>query len=290
MTALSTKPCSPFHRLVHAALRWPRRLLLLPLASLGRPGNIVMFHTGRSGSTVLGDLLGQHAGIFWDGEIFQNSSSLWLPRKKRKDPGRTQQAARHLRSRMRLAGRCFYGVEMKFMHLSWIGMSLEGFLALTRRLKFSHYVILRRRNQLRALVSSLVADATGSFHNRKEGHTAPTRIRIDVENVSRSKEPLSLPDYFTRQNEEFESLLRQLAGERVLSLVYEDDIEKDPSVAYRRVIAFLGLEPTPVQVNLRRTNPFPLSEIIENVDDVKAALLGTPFEWMLQDSEHVSPC
>ena len=46
------------------------------LARLWRPtlglrrGNLVMFHVGRSGSTVLASLLQQHPDMYWDGELF----------------------------------------------------------------------------------------------------------------------------------------------------------------------------------------------------------------------------
>src|SRR6516225_3158271 len=36
-----------------------------------RRGNVVMFHLGRSGSTVLASLLQQNPGVFWDGELFE---------------------------------------------------------------------------------------------------------------------------------------------------------------------------------------------------------------------------
>lgn len=47
------------------------------MASPLRSGNIVMFHIGRSGSTVLGDLLDQHSSVYWDGEIYQSFYRAW---------------------------------------------------------------------------------------------------------------------------------------------------------------------------------------------------------------------
>jgi hypothetical protein len=85
----------PFHRLAEAAWRLPQRMLLKPLLERMRPGNVMMFHAGRSGSTVLGDLLGQHPRVFWDSEIFQTSSERWLSRQMRQDPGRSRKAMDH---------------------------------------------------------------------------------------------------------------------------------------------------------------------------------------------------
>jgi hypothetical protein len=77
--------------------------------------------------------------------------------------------------------------------------------------------------------------------------------------------------------------LALLADKDVLQLTYEDDILKDPRIAYRRVCGYLGLEPCPAFVRHARSNPFRLDEIIENYDEVKQALSGTEFEWMLED-------
>jgi LPS sulfotransferase NodH len=252
-----------------------------------RPGNVMMFHAGRSGSTVLGDLLGQHPRVFWDSEIFQTSSERWLSRQMRQDPGRSRKAMDHLRDHMRLAGRRFYGVETKLIHLKWVGLGPEEYLDAIRRLGFSHYVILERRNRLRALVSGLVGRTTGTWHSTEQTGDSParTRIRIDLEKVGIKNGLQTLPEFFDRQQATFAALRRGLEGKPLLSLVYEDDIQKDPTAAYGRVTRFLGLDPAPVKVNLRRTNPFPLSELVENFDKVKAALRGTPYAWMADEPE-----
>lgn len=40
--------------------------------SLIRERNVVMFHCGRCGSSVVGGLLNQHTKVRWAGEIFEN--------------------------------------------------------------------------------------------------------------------------------------------------------------------------------------------------------------------------
>ena len=76
---------------------------------------------------------------------------------------------------------------------------------------------------------------------------------------------------------------RLLTGREILDLTYEDDIADDPHRAYRRICDFLGVTPEPVEVRYGRTTPFPLSGVIENFDEVKAALASTEFEWMLAE-------
>lgn len=71
-------------------------------------------------------------------------------------------------------------------------------------------------------------------------------------------------------------------GERWLHLVYEDDIEQSPKVAYEKVCEFLGVKAIEVEYRLQRLNPQPLSEIIENFDEVREYLSGTRYEAMLE--------
>jgi hypothetical protein len=74
-----------------------------------------------------------------------------------------------------------------------------------------------------------------------------------------------------------------LVGRDVLDLTYEDDVAADPVRAYRRICYFLGVKNEPVEIRYGRTTPQKLTEIIENFDEVKAALAGTEFEWMLAE-------
>jgi hypothetical protein len=70
---------------------------------------------------------------------------------------------------------------------------------------------------------------------------------------------------------------------RLLELTFEEDIERDPMLGYRKVCEFLDLAPAPVDLRLGRSNPFPLRSMIANYDEVLAHLRGTDREWMLDD-------
>ena len=50
---------------------------------------------------------------------------------------------------------------------------------------------------------------------------------------------------------------------------------------------FLGLEPFSAQITLRRINPEPLTELIENFDDIKTVLKDTDYAWMVESD---TPC
>ena len=105
--------------------------LLSPFNSQFRLGNAAMFHIGRSGSTVVSDLLERHPKIFWDRELFSGKGTTLA--EYANDPnsaGSTRWRNSHffpldpfgfIASRMPLAGGRFYGFEIIPSHKEKIG-------------------------------------------------------------------------------------------------------------------------------------------------------------------------
>jgi len=74
-----------------------------------------------------------------------------------------------------------------------------------------------------------------------------------------------------------------VASGRSLWLTYEDHVQSDPRKGYLQICDFVGLPPCSVEVPLGRTNPFPVTEVIENYDEVVRELEPTSFRWMVED-------
>lgn len=248
------------------------------VASLAGPDHrvrVACLHAGRVGSTVLGNMLAAHPEILWDGELFQGVR-LEVDDPRRRDPrGR-------LVSRIRRAGRRIYGLEVKLQeeqHLTPIGHTLPSFVELLGELRFTHHVLLLRRNLLRAIVSWKVAASRGAVHVRDR---TPGLTRVSLA----AARPADRTPYLVRKLEELErhhAAARELFRDRpLLELSYEDDIEGDPRVAYRRVCTFLGVPPEAVEPDLKKTNPYPLQDVLENYVEVRDVLEGTPYAWMLE--------
>lgn len=148
------------------------RSLLFDGAAAGKSlRGVALFHIGRSGSTMLGDLLDQHSAIAWDGEIYEHA----FQRVERKtgplflssDTSLLElcmqpwsellppDALEYLQERIALTQKSVYGFEVKFFHLRFFGMSLVDYVEGLKNLGFDAFVILKRRNLLRAIVSSL---------------------------------------------------------------------------------------------------------------------------------------
>ncbi len=239
----------------------------------GPSTRIAMIHHGRCGSQVLGDLLNQHSLISWDGELFEPLIHK-LPR----------QPMPHLRHRLDACKKAIYGFETKHYHPDLMGVAWPDYLAGLDNLGFEKFILQRRANLLRTFVSALVGKAKGNVYHLPAGKAASLhKLTLDPQAVYFDDKPVKLLEALEFTTQRLDLARQLLAGRDVLCLTYEEDIADDPSRAYGRVCDFLGITRESVETKYSRTTPFPLSEIIENFDDVQAALAGTEFEWMLAE-------
>jgi hypothetical protein len=240
----------------------------------------MMFHVGRSGSTVLGDMLGQHPRIQWGSEIYHFALRDWR-NSGRRDAPQARDALDLLSRRIAECTKPIYGFEAIFFHLRSYRITLRQFLDAARGMGVGRFIILQRRNTLRTVVSGTMARQSRQTHLAVDAEPAPQRITIKGVGVGRGKGPLlGLLQSYERAFGRLEALLAQ--HER-LTLFYEDDILPGPLAAYRRVCEFLGVEPAGPEVHFGRTTPFPLEQVVANMDELRSALGGTRFAWMLKD-------
>lgn len=252
-------------------------LLLSPF----RSGNVVTFHTGRSGSTVLGDLLNQHPNIFWDAEIYNPAR---MERISPKIPHfLLHHPKRFLRLRMARAGNKIYGFEMQLTQLKYIDAKLLDYIEQLQGMKFNHFIILKRKNYLRKILSSVVGQITSQWHQNKNAKPKLIRFELDVDNLLFRGNAKPLLVHLQAEHEHYCTLEKVLSGQRVLQLTYEDDISESPLVGYQRVCNFLDVGHHEVKIRYGKTNPFKLTEMIINFDEVERTLRGTSFEWMLYE-------
>lgn len=241
---------------------------------------VTTFHIGRSGSTVLGDLLNQHSAVRWLGEIYE-----WPEYRDSTAPaGSGSELTRRLRARLPDVHKPVAGVEAKFFHLHDHHIALEDFLDELRHEAGSgmrcRFIMLRRKNYLRKIVSSLAARQRTQWFSRPGGQLKPVHLEINPERVCIDGDTQPLIDYLQDWDAQFAQLDAALMNEGALPLTYEDDIEQDPRVAYRKVCAWLGLPPEAPEVRYARTTAGPLTDIVTTMDAVRTALSGTVYAWM----------
>lgn len=247
-------------------------------------GHVAMLHTGRVGSTVVAKLLEQHPGIQWDGEVFERR----LQRRGQRKPRRRDRLPPLLDIRARVgaaarAGRC-YGFETKhqmdqhgFVH----GLAVGALVDHLSRYGIDRFIEVRRENYLRQVVSTIRLRQTGKSHAKVGQQVEHPPIIIDPRSVPLGRRYVPLLERFLIFDDLHVETRQALAGRQALHLTYERDIEQDPLQAYRRICAFIELEPVAAEIKLRRTNDAPLVELIENYDEVADLLAGSRYEWML---------
>ncbi len=260
--------------------------LLRPILNPLRPGNIVMFHIGRCGSTVLASLLDQHNNVMWASEFYVPIFRDWERRNGGKEIAGDMPADAIvlLKEHMRKALHRYYGFEIKPFHLRLIGYHMDSFINHLEEMEFSHYIILDRRNRLKKIISSVIAHQDRlRYHQNKEARPRLKQVNLDVDRVGIDYECKPLLSFLADYDDQVSSLEEKLEKKNLLNLVYEDDVQDDPRVGYRKICDFLSITAKEVQVDLSRTNPFPVRDMIQNYDEVEATLGGTKYEWMLNE-------
>lgn len=237
-----------------------------------------MLHVGRCGSTVVANLLDAHPSIHWDREIFEP----W--RRARLDIPEGTTAADVIRLRYEVTP-LLYGFETKYLqahHVGALGITTQDYLELLADLGFKRFVTLHRRNYLRRVVSGAVARQTGEWHRTSSEASGPTPISLDPSSVPfGSNKPLL--DVFAELERGEDLLARLLPSDETIRLWYEDDIADNPRIAYSKITRLFGVDPVEMQPNLFRSNPFPLADLLTNLEEITTLLNGTRYEWMLSD-------
>ena len=241
-----------------------------------------MFHTGRSGSTVVARMLNQHSEICWPGELFENVPERYgdAPRANLVERVLGEWSERCLERNKHVLG--FETKYLPHQHLrkTFLDTTLEDYLSLLHGLRKWKFVVVQRENYLRRAISAQVGARTKTWH-AKEAGGGPVRIALDLHNFRTGEHREPLLELFRTLDENYEKLWQLLRHEKTLYLSYERDILDDPTVAYGAVCDFLQVNRESPSIDLVRTNPFPYEAMLTNFAEVTELLKGTKYEWML---------
>lgn len=225
----------------------------------------VIYTRGRTGSTVLTELLNCHPEIFCDVEIF---NFLYCGSKVRFPNTYIKSCSK----RSSLHKKSVYGFKVKIAQLRYeheysnydkilSGLSEDGW-------KFIH---LKRVNFLRHKLSSLLAAETKILHIRNGDNTEAKRIVVDFDTIL---EGIKYGEEVERIEEE------NLKNIPHFKVIYETDIldnSKHQETA-NRIFEYLDLKPHPVSTDLKRITTDRLQDMIINYDEIDKKLRGTRFE------------
>ncbi len=122
-------------------------------------------------------------------------------------------------------------------------------------------------------VSAKVARDRGQWHLRRGQEIKSPKIKLNVSDDN-------LRNGIKRMERYYHELKEKLPQD-YLYICYEDDIESDPYIGYKKIIQYCGYSPKDVSTQLRKTNPKRLSDVIENYDEVVNYFANTPYHWMI---------
>ena len=247
----------PYGHVVTEAATYAR----LAVPGLPRPDRrFVIFAQGRSGSTLLADLLNSHPRVYCADEILT-----W----KRSDPARYALACS-------VGHRCdTYGFKVKIYQLTQ-GQQLTDPGRLLRQLHDEGWLLLhlQRRNVLRQALSSMVAAQRDVYHQQR-GAAGLAPVPIDAAELLRQT-----ADRVRFCAEEAAAL----EGLPYASFLYEDDL-LDPAshqATASRAFAYLGIEDVPVRTKLRKIADRSLEEVVANAAEVRGVVADSPYADLLQ--------
>ncbi len=237
------------------------------------------FHFGRCGSTLLGNMVGDHPDVDWAGEVFHALHENTVDAIELADP------FQWLHGPIRNSKCKSFGFETKFQHLDSNGLDLtfDEYLTLLKSLNFDRFIILKRRNYLRQAVSVARGQLTKTWHVTQEMKRpvfAP--FPMDPTKIGLGGSDRELVDCFEFLDEVYEKAEESFAQHKIscLNLCYEDDLEHEPQIGFHKVVGFLQLSPAEPMVSLQKLGVRPLAQAISNFDEIRQLLSGTKYGWM----------
>jgi len=219
-----------------------------------KKNSFVIFGQGRSGSTLLKELLNSHPEITCEGELFNTKEKYiknsFMLRLIQKFP------LAYFKYRRFISRSPVYG----FTLLQYQASDPRKILS---KLQDAGWEIIHisRNNLLNQCMSQLIANKTNLWHRREEQADAETTVQITLQEMITELINWNSGKIRERKN---------LKGITTVKVVYEDDLfdKNNWEQTTARIFKQLGTYPSSVQSSLQKTHNRHYSEIIENYDEL----------------------
>jgi hypothetical protein len=248
-----------------------------------RPSNILLLiHSGRCGSTVIGQILDQQPSIYWDAEILTKITLNGGHQAKKVFSNPALRKQIYKKRCLRANGKPF-GFEMKYSQFGFTNSSLAKELALLPEGVPVALVFLDRENPVRRLLSSALANRTGQYHGT---FTDRSQFHVNIDDPGGwGKSVLELLNENENPRVRVLQEAAQLFGDTVTHFSYEKDVESNPSRAAETIFRLMhsGDEFQPVEVRRRDIHRKPLNELVVNFQELEKHLENTSFKKYLYE-------
>lgn len=243
------------------------------LQALLRPGQepkkkFIIFTTGRSGSTLLVDLMNSHPSVH---------SDLELLKRKLVNP------AGVIKQRSKLANADVYGFKLLSYQLRDVQSGIKKKKIFFNSLVDMGYkpIHLYRENLIFQSLSLIYALYRFQWHNKNGKDQKKSKMWVDVEKLEKTITDLEL----LREYEE-----QTLYGLHHLKVSYERDLENGASHSntIARISEFLELPKVEPNTKLRKVTPSSLSKFVVNEEEVMTFLENSRFIEYMNKPEKIS--
>ena len=215
----------------------------------------LIYTRGRTGSTVLTDLLNCHPDVFCDVEIFNflySGSKIKFPEMYIKSC--SKRAAKH--------GKSVYGFKVKIAQLRY-EHEYDNYEEILRKLFNDGYkfIYLKRDNYFRHKLSNIISAQTRIFHLKNGDKNSPVKVNVDCDQLM---EGIQYSEVVNKTESE------NLKDIDHITITYEDDLienSKHQETA-DKIFGYLGLGTVKVRTDLKRIVPEDLEKIISNYNEV----------------------
>lgn len=234
------------------------------------PANrFVMYTRGRTGSTLLTDLINCHPDILCDVEIFNFMYSNGIV----KFPNKYTDSCS---KRATIAGKSTYGFKVKISQLKDEHKYKDyGKILTDLNSEGWKFIYLKRENFISHMISNLMAAETNVYHLKKNEEGYNKKIHVDGQLLL---DAIKFGDETMKAEEEN---LRNIPH---LTIVYETDLldnSKHQETA-DKIFNYIGLKEHKVSANFKKVVPKDLRETIINYDEVYNFFKGTEYLDMLK--------
>jgi hypothetical protein len=215
----------------------------------------LIYTRGRTGSTVLTDLLNCHPDIFCDVEIFNFlycGAKVKYPEIYIKSC--SKRAGKH--------GKSVYGFKVKIAQLRY-EHGYENYDEILSNLYKDGYkfIYLRRSNYFRHKLSNIISAQTKIFHIKNGDSGVSRKVKIECDQLMEGIRYGEIVNKTEAEN------LKEIDH---ITINYEDDLIENSmhQETADKIFKYLGLKSVKVDTELKRIVPEDLKEIILNYDEV----------------------
>ena len=211
----------------------------------------------RTGGNLLSDYLNSIPGISLEHEFLNPVFHYGI----RPRPDRPEAVFRHVRYSLNALPERIAGCKILIGQFDLHGITFEQF---HQQFPTSKYLVLYRRETNKQFVSLKVAHKTKQYLATDTNPPKQVTVRIEPDEVS---------DFYELNRNEYQSVLQHPWIAEQGRVVSYEDLASQPQQLFDEVIfPFLGVPPTEIKTKLVKQARRPISETVENYDEVKDVL------------------